>query len=198
MPSRAAPEQLAPVRQLGIEEDDQEEEVEHDEGQENFDGYCEDVALMSAMTNFMRASDIPHIRSILKHSHTQTMHIDQLPHLHNVLCRKRGEIKGSICPWHAIKPSGCRKADRCTFPHEDRKQGKCPMGWAKGTKCSMGAFCPYRHKDDVYELWIAEKGGMCRLRILKDLKSKFSQHNKRARMEGSTGQGGLPSNVQPQ
>ena len=103
------------------------------------------------------------VRSILANSqqgrsHARTKFSD-LKHLKNVLCRERGDVPGSICPWHSLTERGCkpRGEAKCSLAHKARKKAFCPE-----KTCQLGATCGYRHKTDVYGLYIPQRGGTVR------------------------------------
>ena len=150
-----------------------------------YDEYCNDLALVSSADTGMRRGGIAHIRAILQNNIVDIKDISSLPHLHNVLCKDRPDDSISICAWHAVKPTGCkpRPGRVCTFVHADRLAQQCPLGWQNSDACSYGAMCRFRHKDDTYTLWIAARGGKATKRLLKDLKSPWSIHNRRLRSD---------------
>jgi len=99
-------------------------------------------------------------------------HFRDLKHYQNVLCRERGDIPGSICPWHSCRSAGCKPkgTSTCRFRHAARKKEFCK----EQDSCKLSATCPNRHKGDVYGLYILQKGSTVRWITLYDTVSPWS------------------------
>ena len=82
-----------------------------------------------------------------------------------------------VCPFYTCKHSGCNKSRGCSWKHIDRKNEWCPFGSKDARQCRFGAWCPKRHKGDLYVIWFKVRStGKWRAYEWKDLRSPFSIH----------------------
>ena len=87
------------------------------------------------------------------------------------LARQCAERKRT-CAWHACK--GKCISSRCTDDHTERTSSYCPSN--KSDTCKKGAYCPYRHRGDVYDVFFWDRNRQVYKQYQwKDVASKFSK-----------------------
>ena len=94
----------------------------------------------------------------------------------NVMHRNHPDSSGQICPFESTKASGCKQRS-CKFAHTARRNEPCTKGSLNHEDCPHGAWCPKRHKGDLYVIWFFDrrKNGFKQY-VWKDLRSEFSSH----------------------
>ena len=94
----------------------------------------------------------------------------------NVMHRNHGANSEQICAFHSCKPGGCNRSE-CRWEHSPREAKLCTKGAEDTEACPHGAWCRYRHKDDMYVIWFYNRKSKHFAKyIWRDYKSSFSRY----------------------